>query len=99
MRIDREGLTAAPIRQNTLPRKVNTLEGKETLNVKICLCCGELKPITEFYQHGEGKASTSKDKKGKLRSQCVTCYDLFKGRYPTPFDNYEPSNNLESFMK
>lgn len=103
----RENLTAAPIRINNEPRKVNTVYGKETLNVKRCPCCDKVLPITEFYQHGEGKASASKDKKGTLRSMCVTCYDGYvevdgeyrqrKGRYDKPNDKYVPSNNLESF--
>ena len=104
----REKLTAAPIRINNKKRMVNTVYGTETLNVKRCPCCGEVLPITEFYQHGEGKASTSKDKKGTLRSMCVTCYDGYvevngeyrkrKGRYDKPNDKYIPSNNLESFL-
>ena len=105
----RENLTAAPIRINSKPRKVNTIYGKETMNVKRCPCCDKVLPVTEFYQHGNGKASGSKDKKYKLREQCITCYDEYvlvdgeyrqrKGRYDKPSDKYIPSNDLESFIK
>ena len=92
----RKGLTAAPYRMNNMPRKVNTLYGTETANVRRCKCCGKLKPVTEFYQHGEGKLPSSKDKKYTLRSQCVECYDQYKGKYPEK----EPmlTNSLEEFL-
>ena len=98
MKKNREPLQPAPHRINTKPTKVNTLDGKETDNIKLCTCCGKIHLIRNFYVHGEGKALTSKDKKGKLRSMCKPCWDIHKGRYPKKSDNYKPTNNLENFL-
>jgi len=93
-----EPLQPAPHRKNSKPTKVNTVYGTQTDNVKLCTCCGKIHLIRNFYEHGEGKALTSKDKKGKLRSMCKPCYDIHKGRYPKKSDNYKPTNDLENFL-
>ena len=94
-----EPLQPAPHRKNSKPTKVNTVYGTLTDNVKLCTCCGKIHLIRNFYEHGEGKALTSKDKKGKLRSMCKPCYDIHKGRYPKKSDNYKPTNDLENFLR
>ena len=42
---------------------------KDTDTHRVCGCCGELKPVTEFYKDG-------KDRKGNIRYRrdCKSCY-------------------------
>jgi len=75
-------------------KKINTLDGTEGPNVERCNTCGEVRVVEDFYYHGDGKVPSSKDKKGKRREQCKVCYADHRGRIPTPYDDYVPSNTL-----
>lgn len=48
---------------------------KDTDSHRVCGCCGELKPVEEFYKDG-------KDNKGniKYRRDCKECYKITRMR-------------------
>ena len=48
---------------------------KDTDSRRVCGCCGELKPVEEFYKDG-------KDNKGniKYRRDCKECYKITRMR-------------------
>ena len=81
-----------------IKKMITNLDGILKPNVKRCNCCGKVKTIEHFYQHGEGNVLSSKDKRWKIRNQCSLCYRIWFGKIPTAKDFYIPTNNLESFF-
>ena len=70
---------------------VNNVFGSQSVNAKICKCCGLAKPIDDFYLESSSKAKDPE----QVRSHCIVCWDKHKGKTS---NSYPPTNTLECFI-
>lgn len=67
--------------------KVSTVYGTQTIEKCRCHTCKQLKTVNDFYLDY---------RTGKIRNQCVECWDLYKGRSKS---KYNPTNTLYDVME
>jgi hypothetical protein len=88
----RDSITGVVWRNVADDLRVRTIYGTLTVNMAFCECCGTWKPKSEFYLESDSK----KKYDGQVRTQCVVCWDQFKGKKPVT--SHPVSNTLVSFI-
>lgn len=70
-----------------------TVFGWFELKMKLCKTCKCWFPLDSFY----GKSKRDKKNDDDVREQCITCYDMYKGKDPEKIST-PPTNDLMNYF-